>query len=806
MSKNRTRFSSLTLQTLSLSLLCFTALTSSLSADELSLPSIPPNIENEAYEAYENLPVASIEISAENLPPTVTFDSRTIVNRLKTRVGDPFSQLTFDSDLKTLSDEYDQIAPSISVRQGEIYIAIKVWPKPMIRTIKWEGNNHFKAKTLQKELGIKPHTLFTRATFNQALNKIKELYIKKGYFELQIDYKLSVDPKTNEIDIDIALNEGRSGFIDGITFEGFSKKEQSDLLELMQTKEYHFLISWVLGTGTYNEEALEQDRMTIINYLQNKGYADSTVDIQILDAPSSGKIILKITAVKGPIYHFGEVTFSGNTLFSDKEIENCFSVHPEGIYSPEKLRETAEAIKFLYGRKGYIEAAAHYETKLAEHEPIYNVHFQIEEGAEYKVGLVHILGNVQTQNRVILHESHLIPGETFDTAKLEATQQRLENIGYFKTVNVYAVKTKDSDALGENYRDVYIEVAEKSTGNIAFFLGASSADNVFGGIDLGESNFNISGFSTLFTEGPSSLRGGGEYAHAKLTLGKKQSNYSLSWMNPYFRDTLWRVGFDVYKSTSSLLSNDYEISTLGLALYTSYPITQYLSFGLKYNLRNAEIHIDHHAPWDARQERKNSGVLSGPGTSLTYDSTDAPVKPHQGLRASLEGTYYGLGGNFTFLNLSNAYTLYTPLWKGGIMKYYADVRFIYPFGRTNRATQVPISERFFLGGDTSVRGYQPYDIGPRFSNSDPKGGISSSLLSIEYLQEVVSFLDLFLFADAGSVSLKKFSIPKYNASYGFGARVLVMNQLPFMIGMGFPVNPSSRSQVKKFFFSGGAQF
>ena len=778
-----------------LSLLCFT---------------FPPHSalrgEEIVSEAYESLPVGSIEITAENLPETGSFDSKTIVGRLKTQIGDPFSQAIFDEDLKTLAQEYDRIDPTLRIRNEELYITIKVWPRPTIRLIKWEGNEHISARALKKELGLSSGKPFNRQTFHQALNKVKELYIKKGYFEAQFQYRLQTDPKKNEVDLVIEVDEGRSGKIDEMIFHGFTKSEESALLSMIHTQQYNLFRYWFLGTGLYKEEPLEQDRMTIINFLQNEGYADAKIDIHIVDAAEPGKIVISISAEKGAVYHFGRVTFDGNVEIPDKEIEEVFIARPNGIYSPDKLHESVRAIKELYGRKGYIEASVHFETKLDEHSPLYSVHFQIEEGGQYKIGLIHILGNVYTQDRVILRESLLIPGETFDSAKLQATEHRLNNMGYFKSVNVYSVRTQDDVALGPNYRDVYIDVKETTTGSINLFFGASTADSAFGGLDLSESNFNIKGFGKLFKTGPSALRGGGEYAHIRATIGKKQSTYSISWLDPYLNDTLWRFGFDISKSDSTLISKDYHIDTFGTTVYSSYPLTPFLSFGLKYRWRDIHIHVAKRAGRDARKEQRNSGILSAAGPSLAYDSTDSPMKPHRGYRTLLEFEYTGLGGEFEFLKFSTSNNLYTPLWRGGIMKYRFDFAFIEPFGKTKSPFRVPLSERYFQGGDTSVRGYEPYDLGPQFNNGDPTGGISTSVLSLEYLHEVLSFLDVFVFADAGAVSMQRFNLRKYNASYGFGARLELMNKIPFILGMGFPVNPDRKSQIHRFFFSMGGQF
>ncbi|MBS0620934.1 MAG: outer membrane protein assembly factor BamA [Verrucomicrobia bacterium] len=767
------------------------------------LPSAPYT----SVEAFEDQPIAHIDIQVENLPPEASFDSKAVISRLKTKIGDPFSQLTFDSDLKALSEEYDRVEPRIDVNNGQVYITIKVWPRPSIRTIKWNGNSYIKTRTLQKELGIKPHAVFNRQAFNKAFNKLKEFYIKKGYFESELRYAVIPDTKTNEVDIQIDIREGRSGTIDNIVFKGFTATERSEILGMIYTKKYNLFTSWLTGTGTYREEALEQDRLTIVNYLQDHGYADAKVDIRVKEAPSEGKIILEIQADRGQLFHFGKVSFKGNTLFTDQQVDAVFLARPGAVYSPEKLRQTAQAIKDLYGRKGHIDANVQYETKLAGDEPIYNISFQIEEGQQYKIGMVRVFGNSMTQANVILRESLLVPGETFDSAKLKATQMRLENMGYFKNVNVYAVRTQDDQALGENFRDVYIEVEETTTGTVSLFFGFSSADDVFGGLDLSESNFNYKGIPKVFKDGIGSLRGGGEYAHARANLGQKQRSFTVSWLNPYFRDSLWRVGFDVSETHSTLISKDYDINTFGFSLYASYPLNNFWTFGTKYRFRNSQIHIAKDTPPDERRQSKNSGVISAVASSIAFDSTDSAVKPRNGFRSMLEAEYCGVFGDFYFGRLGYLNTYYTQLWKRGIMKYRWDLRYILPLFATNHSENIPLSERFFIGGLNSVRGYKDFDLGSHYSHGDPKGGISATVLSLEYLQEIFSIMDAFVFVDAGSIAMRRWYAASFKISSGFGVRLELINRVPVILGMGFPINAKKhQGEVKNFFFSMGGQF
>jgi outer membrane protein insertion porin family len=777
-------------------------------------------------ELYDDKKVSHIEIVIDS-PGESGVDPTPILSRMKTQEGDNFSQLIFDSDLKALSEEYDQVEPNITLQNGKVNIEIHVSPRPVIHEIEWSGNKHFKTSTLQEELEIKPNTIFNRQAFNKAFNKVREYYFKKGYFESQLSYSLQPIAGTNEVNILIEVQEGNPGYIKEIVFNGFSKDEKKAIEEQMYLKKYNFVLSWFSGTGVYRDEALEQDRMTVLNYLHNEGYADAKVDIKHYEDPSSGKLIIEINADKGQLYRFGAIRYEGNQLISTSDLEKRSIAIQGAPFSPEKMRETSQAIKDFYGQKGYIDTSVQFEATLKEDEPIFDVDYSIDEGQQYKIGLIHIFGNHTTKTNVILRESLLVPGETFDSRKLKATQQRLEGVGYFKSVNVYAVRNPDDAAMGDNYRDVYIEVEETSTGNVSLFMGFSSVDDVFGGLDLTERNFSIAGVGKALTGKPSELRGGGEYFHVRGTVGKKQNNILLSWMNPYVNDTLWRLGVELSQTFSSDLQQNVNVKTYGGSVYTNYPLSQFWTAGMRQRLRHSYDHLTLH-PWDSSPEAQTSveaqrnlvdqrGLISAFSGNVSYDSTDNPYKPRRGWRSYAETEVAGIGGQYQFFKASYINSLYFSLWKKGTFKLRADFKYLIPFGKTDRE-HVPYSERFFLGGDNTVRGYKPFLLGPLIHLRDytgtnratdtPKGGLSSSLLSLEYNQEIIRMLDVFAFFDVGSVDFDSFAMNHIRPTTGVGVRIDIGNRSPIMVGWGIPLVKKDRHNHKwqKVFFSMGGQF
>lgn len=785
---------------------------------------------------YDNLPVEHVEIIVA-LPQEGTATSVQVRGRMKTREGDVFSQTEFDQDLKNLSSEYDRVDPSLSVVEGKLHIALKVWPKPSIRTIAFTGNCKMTTKRLLKELATAPCTVFDRKSFNEAFHKLKTYYVKKGFFEAELDYTLAWDDCSNEVDITVTVCEGRSGRIKCIGFDGLTSCEESDILKKMVTKEYNIFLSWFTEEGTFREEVMQHDQFTILNYLQNKGYADAEVQIEVTEADCDNRIAIIITAIKGEVYTVNRIRFTGNCLFTDEQILSRFKIFPGSVFSPEKLRDTIASVSDLYGRYGYIDTVVNFEPNL-ECEGVYSIDFEIEEGEQFRIGLIKVFGNCTTMTNVILHETLLIPGEVFNVDKLKLTEKRLENIGYFKKVNVYAVKTEES-CLEGNYRDVHIEVDETSTGKFGLFFGFSSTESLFGGVNLSENNFNIAGVPHIWERGLKGLRGGGEYLNLAVQVGQKSRSYTLSWTKPYFMDTKWSIGFDLEKSYNTYISRDVDIEALSFTLRAGRDLNAFLRLGVHWRISDSDVNLDE---WSfagdflTEKDRKNKthdqqlakirkgikkndrhlyeiegndGTVSASGISLTYNTTDSPSSPTSGFRSTLEAEFAGIGGDYSFWAFSYLNTYYYPFNELTILKLRGDLRFITPFAGTTY-NSMPLDERLFLGGNTFVRGYRPYKIGPLFHGTDiPSGGLSQQFFSAELNRKLSNRFDSFIFMDLGHLAKQEWDVEwnKFRGAVGFGFRVMLLDSLPpISLGMGFPINPRSSSEVKKFFIQFGCKF
>lgn len=764
---------------------------------------------------YENQIISDIEITIGGAQGAEAYHNKIIREKMKTRAGQPFSQTHFDKDLKTLARDYDRISPELGVIDGQLHITLHLFPKPTIRQIQWNGNCRVTNKELRKELGIAVPSIYSAQDFNKAFHKLKNFYVQKGFFEAQLSYQVEPNDESNEVDIIICVEEGRAGRISNILFKNFTCEEKNDLLDMINTKKYNFFLSWLNGEGTYSEEAVQQDQFIILNYLQNKGYADAEVEIEVCETRKNDRIAIFITATRGKKYYFSDITFEGNCIFSDDEIRKLIIAKEGCPYSPERIRLSLDRINGRYGRCGYIETCVNFEPKLDCDTCSYSVHFTIDEGEQYHVGLIKIIGNTCTQSNVILHETLITPGDVFNLDKLTQTERRLANIGYFCNVNAYAVRTEEGPScLGENYRDVHIEVEETSTGNFGAFAGYSTNESMFLGFNVSEKNFNIAGLGCLGKYGGRALRGGGEYAQFNTTFGKKNRKYGISWTKPYFMDTPWAVGFDIERSENRYISDDYSIEATGFNLHGIYDYNAFINLASHYRIRNSCTIINNRKK-KVRQNQvelldtaRRDGLISAIGGTFMYDSTNSILRPTCGYKSRIEGEIAGVGGDYAFFSAAYLNSYYYQIGERDVLKFRADARFIQPYGATDY-DNLPIDERIFLGGESEIRGFRAYNLGPKFDdkNDEPAGGISMQLLSAEYQRRIWPILDVFAFVDAGSLTDTHWTFGKLYTSAGFGARLQIMgNGPPLTIGMGYPLNAESRSDVKRFFMTVGGRF
>lgn len=768
-----------------------------------------------ADDAFEGKHIAKIQVQIQN-EELSSEQKQKILSQLRTKENDIFNQETFDKDIKYLYQNYQWVNPEVAkTSDNQLIITIQVKARPNIHKIQVTGNS-IRAKKLLKEAEIKRNTKFNQKEFYKSLNKIRDYYIKHGYFEVQVSYKLETLAKKDDVILHIDIKEGRQGYINNIVFKGFNRSERNQILEDLKTKKYNYLISWLTGQGLIKDDIIEHDKATIIEFMQNKGYADAYISFDIIE--KNNRFVLQITLDRGPIYHINSVNINGLEIKQEKDVQAGLTVKNGSIYSPEKIKQGQENIQKIYAKEGYIDTTVSYDLTLNPDNNTFALTYSVEESRKFRIGLIKISGNRYTQKKAIYNRIDLVPGEVFDENKLKSTQIKLMGTGYFSNVNVYAMPNENDMFTDSEYRDVKVEVQEKTSGNLSIGAGFNSTKNLNGNVDFTETNFNLGGITSIFTDGPGNLKGGGEFLSAKIGIGENFQSYTVSWMNPYLADTLWRFATDMNYTKNKIVASGYFTETVGGSVTASYPLSPFFSYGLRLRLKNDRTVVLDSATQLESKLTETNGFVTAAGFLLNYDSTDNIFLPHRGYRSNIETEIANIDRkivnkpDFLFARYSYLNSYYYPFTKRSTIKLRADVRFEQAL-RSDMDDSFPVAERFMLGGENTVRGYKPGHIGPLFRSGDPTGGISSLLLSTEYLYNLIPRIDAFTFVDAGSISAEKWSIGKLQSTYGVGLRLQVTSSIPMMIGMGWPINPKKdangnvdESSLDSLFFSMSGQF
>lgn len=756
------------------------------------------------YGDFEGKRVQSIQIRLRD--PKEKIDTQSLIHRMNTREGGVFSQDTFDKDLKALSKQYEDVQPRMTEASGQVQIVLTLSHRPLIKSIVWKGNKEISTSSLKKDLEIEDGSLLDKDKLNEGISKIRVHYLKKGFYQVKVRYALeSLDEGSCKLVI--RIEEGVNGKIRDINYAGFRSKELKGLENDLILQPYRFWSSWYTGRGYYVEEALELDRGKLIQQLQNSGYADAVVQSKIEETGGKDGIQVTFDAQRGEPYYLDDIRLSGITRYDITKIQSLISVQKGDLYSPSKLRAISDKISEYYGSRGFCDVIVSYDAKVDDPEKhLYDVEFQVQEGRQYKVGMVRFSGNYQTKPRVLMHESLLVPGEWVSTKKIQATEKRLMNTGYFKSVHIRTLDSSPEGFPEGTYKDIVIEVdEEESTAKFGLQLGAGMQQGFYGGLSATFNNFYLKGIPNIPKDGFRAIKGNGEFLSFETMFSSKSSSYNLSWTDPYFLETPWSFGVDL-DSSIQRLNKEFYTRSKGITFFGYYPLNDYLRFRLSDSIRDEDAVLSPEmTKTPLSNQAKHTGLYNTVSTALLYDSTDKLMLPTKGFRSSLGASITNGPANYLKFFYHNSY--YWSYFEDTTLKVKMDLDAIDPIMGSG-PNNVPLSQRMFNGGDEALRGYRYGALGPRDrATGQTYGGISMYLVSFEYIYRINDTFSLFVFEDNGGLSNQRYRAGAMYSSYGGGIRLNLMGRFPVTLGWGVPLrDKENRSIQRHFFFSIGGKF
>lgn len=688
------------------------------------------------------------------------IEAAAILNVVKTKAGDILYAEKVDADVRSIYKlgQFQDVRAEGTLTDKGFVLSYTVLEKPVVREIAIEGNKELSADKIREAMDVKPNAIFSPKELATSIRKVRKLYADEGYYLAEVEGTTEKKSET-ELKLIFRIAEGRKVLIKTIRFEGNRTFSARKLRGVMETKEKWFL-SWLTGAGTYKEEVLKNDVNLIADLYYNNGYVNVKVgepQVKILEDKSGLLVTVGIT--EGEQFRTGSLEFKGDLLESGEELAKKIKLKSGEVFSRGVLRSDVFALTDLYADKGYAFANATPLSKVNQDKRTVDITFDMEKGEKVFIERINIGGNTKTRDKVLRREMKLAEGDLYSSTGLKRSKQNLTNLGFFEEVNLVTAKGSADNKLNLN-----VDVKEKATGTFSVGGGYSSVDGFIGQGSVQQANF----------------LGMGLKANAAVSFGGKSQTYNLGLTDPYFLDTRWTLGGDIYRTERDFI--DFSRRATGGDVKAGYPLTDHVSTYWMYKYEDKKIfNISPNLTIVPETTSTTSSVYA----SLTRNTTDYRLDPSTGMVNTLSVEYAGLGGTNRFVRYLGETAHFFPFKWGTVFSLRGTVGYIQSIGK-----DVPIDEKFYLGGINTIRGFGSRTVSP-IVNGAYVGGNKEAVFNAEYTFPLLKEAGLkgVVFFDAGdSYGENKDILSTLKSSYGAGIRWFSPVG-PLRLEYGIPINP-----------------
>ena len=731
---------------------------------------------------------------------------------------------------------------SISVVDDEPYdngvlakrVIFQMEERERVKIVTFEGSDELDRADIddamnETGLAIRLDSFLDLTKVRQAEGLLRAMFSGKGYQFAEVSHELTAvagGPKV--VQLTFHLDEGPKVHIEEIEFIGNEELNDGELKGQMKELRERWWLSFISGRGTYKEALFEADADRVVAHYMEEGFIDAKVgspDAQYLDVSEDGKsrgMRLRIPVDEGPRYRVGDIRFDGNEVVTEFGLRSMFAgLVPGEYYSQKIVSDAIELANQFYGRLGYTgltmfpdlqrRTSPDYsvsggiepdgdsegvENPYADLQkpthldgaPIVDVTIRIQEGEQQFVKRITFTGNSSTRDEVIRRELQLVENGVFNTAALQTSIRRLNQLGYFEPFEESSVDIETVEG-SDNEVNLTMNLVEANLNQLTFGAGVSQFDGFFGQLSFSTSNF----------------LGRGETLSVGVQNGSRLRDINLGYTKPYLFGKNMSGGVNVFSRRIEWVGA-YTQETTGASVTVGWPLALFTRMFVSYGYEVTGVSDVN--PFFSEQE--NSTFLSpfladalligtnGRRTigrvtpSIRFDTVDHPIFPNVGSRYSASLGIAGVGGNTKFLKPVLEGAWYIP----HLSRTTIGIRTQYQFIASASPQTIPVFERLWLGGEFSVRGFDIRRIGPTVADLNPEvpqdsfqgrtvmGGNKSLLLNLEYQIRIAQPVRFIFFYDTGQVQDfgDRFAMNDFKTSTGVELRIFMpMLNVPFRL-------------------------
>ncbi len=708
-----------------------------------------------------------------------------ILSVIKSKVGEPFRRDVVERDIKAiykLGYFKDVQADVKDLPNGKI-LTYFVVEKPYVVRVFFKGNEQLKSKDISPKLSGLKYTILNTDKINKAVAALRAEYAKNAFYNTKITYKVE-ELEGNEAAIHFYIREGKKGYIKKITFVGNRHIKSKKLRKIIHTKKRGWF-SWFTGTGKLNRDILRMDVDVIKAAYYDKGFLEVKVDEPIVKISKNGKsIYITFKIHEGPQYKVSKVGIRGDLLKPKKELMKLIKTRPNKIYSSEVVRHDIKALTDLYSDQGYAYVDVEPITNLNRREKTVKIVYDINKGQISYFGKIRITGNMSTHDNVIRRNLAFAEGELYSGRKLEISRHRLKDTGLFSKVDIRTHKAKKK----KNLVDVDVKVEEGKWGSIGIGAGYSTRENLMLTASIEHKN----------------LFGRGYKVKLRTDMGSKMQYFRFSFLNPAVRDSIYSLGVELYHDRD--VYDSFSSKTTGGSVQVGRPLPWWGIYGsARYTLQNVDVYnVDESASIyvkDQEGTRTESKMLF----NFVRDRRNSRLNPTKGTKQSLSFENGGgpLGGDVDFWKTVADASWYHPFLGDTTIMVHGRAGAMDSYG----GKRLLITDKFFVGGLRTIRGFKYGYAGPRDSNGDAIGAKNELIMNTELIFPVYKDIGLkgVVFFDAGKGFDSWGGIGEIRTAAGFGLRWL-SPMGPLRLEWGFNLRRKNDEQESVMEFTVGQFF
>lgn len=644
--------------------------------------------------------------------------------------------------------------------------------KPVPVVTRFTGNNHLSDKELQTAATLEfqdlSHGIYRDSLADDAAFQMETAYRRAGFAFAAVSYTAS--HQEHQVLLTFAVTEGPRVVLEELHLEGNIAFSTEKLLAYFTSKHTGLL---GLGQQIFVEAAIDEVISSMRDFYYSEGYMNVSIkEPQYTFSSDRARVTVTISIDEGQHIVISAVTFSGDVLVeAENALELASRTHIGQPFFRRRKLMLKSRIQEIYGNLGFPDTTVEVSEQPQGDSIILSC--RIASGPKVTIRAVTITGNNRTEEAFIMERLALKPGDTFSLSKKRESFRNLHQTGLFNRVGIDLPADEEPAS-----RTLTLDLEEAPARQLFFHTGWGSYEMLRGGAGFQDSNLFGSG-RTILLEAGASLR---------------SENVQATLSDP------WLLGHDITADIPVYFRRREEPSFTRKEMGSSIMLTKKYSKNLEFTLgylykqtKTLDISAD-----PAVENMESDYNVASAKTQATWDSRNDLFFPTKGLKlyGAVEVAEPAIGSQLSFWRCTAGLRHFTKLGRKTTLGLRYDTGLIVP-GR-NQIT-IPLAERFFNGGENTVRSFKESELGPRDLSGDPVGGMAYNVAGIELRQQLGNNTAGTLFVDYGNIapnrSLDELNKPPYTNRSDVIADTLddYFNDFRPALGMGLlyllPIGP-----------------